>query len=400
MTPETLRAWWWTRSGLDGSLHGKSAAEVLKRAGWMRSVGGAGPYLGLHARSGLSRPEIDAALAAIEIHELPSARGCTYVLPAAEYALGLRAGQGTTDSGDLAAAKKYLGFTDAELERLCTGVLAALAQGSLDPIALKRALGETVRSFGAEGKKRGQTTSLPIALGWLQAHGKIRRIPVNGRLDQQRYAYTLWDPSPLTGASDALATRAQLASRFLAWSGPATLDQLQAFGGWSKRDTNAAVEPLGLLAVGEDRLLLPGDKAAFDAFVAPTAPNPKFLSSLDNLLLARRDVGALIDAADAGQQLWTEKGLTAGGALSDLSNQAIVDRGRIVGVWDWDGVKGELVWATFSPPTEAIRAEAARMSTWIAENLGDVRTFSLDSPESRVPRLVPIRALAAATRRG
>ena len=55
MDAARLRAWWWQRQGLDGSLEGKSAAEVLDRAGWARSVGGANPYLTLFARAGLGR---------------------------------------------------------------------------------------------------------------------------------------------------------------------------------------------------------------------------------------------------------------------------------------------------------------------------------------------------------
>ena len=54
-----LRAWWAHRQGLDGSLEGKSAAEVLEQAGWMRSVGGAAPYLGLFARAGLEHEEVN-----------------------------------------------------------------------------------------------------------------------------------------------------------------------------------------------------------------------------------------------------------------------------------------------------------------------------------------------------
>jgi hypothetical protein len=41
LTPELLRAWAWHRQGLDGTLQGADAAEVLTRAGWARSVGGA-----------------------------------------------------------------------------------------------------------------------------------------------------------------------------------------------------------------------------------------------------------------------------------------------------------------------------------------------------------------------
>jgi hypothetical protein len=92
--PTKLRAWYAHRQGLDGSLEGKSPAEVLQRAGWARSVGGVSPYLALFARAGITREQADAAAAKLQIYELPSARGCTYVLPASDFALGLAAGQG------------------------------------------------------------------------------------------------------------------------------------------------------------------------------------------------------------------------------------------------------------------------------------------------------------------
>ena len=56
-----LRAWYAHRQGLDGSLEGKSAAEVLQGAGWARSVGGVSPYLALFARAGIGREQADAA---------------------------------------------------------------------------------------------------------------------------------------------------------------------------------------------------------------------------------------------------------------------------------------------------------------------------------------------------
>ena len=52
MDSAKLRSWWFQRQGLDGSLRGRSSAEVLARTGWIRSVGGVSPYLGLHARNG------------------------------------------------------------------------------------------------------------------------------------------------------------------------------------------------------------------------------------------------------------------------------------------------------------------------------------------------------------
>src|SRR5438132_1955340 len=130
MVDAKLRAWWWHRQGLDGSLAGKSAAEVLSATGWARSVAGAGPYLTLFSRAGLRRAEVDASLAAIEIHELPSARGCTHVLPASDYALGLKVGQAFGES-EMKVARK-LGVTDEEVRRLREAVAKALAKGPLD----------------------------------------------------------------------------------------------------------------------------------------------------------------------------------------------------------------------------------------------------------------------------
>ncbi len=393
MDERKLRAWWWARQGLDGSLEGASAAAALERSGWMRSVGGAGPYLGLFARAGLGRAAVDEAASRLEIHELPSARGCTYVLPARDFELGLRLGQPFGSAAEIATAKKHLGVTEEELARLNAAVLAALEGGPLDPRQLKDALGDAVRGLGPEGKKRGQTTTLPLALGWLQSQGQIRRVPLDGRLDRQRYAYARW--SEALPARDPQDDLRDLAGRYFGWVGTATLAQFQAFSGFGAKAVRAALESLGLgpLSPGDPRLILPEDRAALESFAVPEAPRPRFLSNLDGLLLHRREVAPLLDPADRERPIWTEKGSQAGGALVDLSHQAIVDRGRLIGLWDYDGLSGELVWATFDAPDAAVRAEAERVEAWIRVDLGDVRSFSLDSPESRKPRLDAIRAL-------
>src|SRR5580704_5329395 len=93
MDDAKLRAWWSHVQGLDGSLKGEPPAAVLERAGWSRSVGGVGPYLTLFARAGTSRETADEAVKKLEIHELPAARRCTYVLPSRDFALGLKVGQ-------------------------------------------------------------------------------------------------------------------------------------------------------------------------------------------------------------------------------------------------------------------------------------------------------------------
>src|SRR3954454_2344486 len=121
MDPTKMRAWWSYRQGLDGSLQGKSAADVLQRCGWARSVGGLGPYLTLFSRAGITREQADQDVSRLQIHELPTARGCTYVLPASDFALGLKAGE-AFGGGDMKVALK-LGVTDKEIEKLCLAVL-------------------------------------------------------------------------------------------------------------------------------------------------------------------------------------------------------------------------------------------------------------------------------------
>jgi Winged helix DNA-binding domain len=161
----TLRAFRAHRQGLDGTLAGRSPAEVLERTGWARSVGGASPYLAFFARAGTPREAADAALAAVAIHELPSARSCTYIIPAADYALALRAGQGRGEAAEIEMARKHCGVTAEEIDGLCVAVVAALEERPRDPKDTKDVLGGRVRHLGEVGKKRGLTTTLPLALG-------------------------------------------------------------------------------------------------------------------------------------------------------------------------------------------------------------------------------------------
>jgi hypothetical protein len=193
MSPK-LRAWRWAQQGLDGSLAGKSPREALLRSGWSRSVGGANPYITIHSRTGASREEMDKAAAETEIHELPSARGCTYVLPKDHYGLGLTIAAGPGEGAEMSQARRFLGVTPEEIDRLAEAVVAALQKEPLDPAEIKKVVGDAARSLGEEGKKRGVGNTLPIALGRLQVEGRIRRVPVDARLDRQRYKYVAWNP--------------------------------------------------------------------------------------------------------------------------------------------------------------------------------------------------------------
>lgn len=395
MNPIKLRAWWSYRQALDGRLQNSTPPEVLSSTGWMRSVGGSGPYLGLHARCGASREAVDAALARADIHELPSARGCTYVLPASDFALGLKAAHPFADSPMKVARK--LGVTDAEVDKLGAKIVAALSKGSLEPDAIKEAVGGAVRNLGEAGKKKGVTTTLPLALGRLQAAGEIRRIPTNGRLDQQRYRYARWQPNPLAKfrlSEGEVCT--ELAKRFFQWTGAATLTEFQTFAGLGVKASADAVAPLGLVPIenGSPLLATPQQREEFNQFQVPKAANYTLTSCLDGLLLFRRDIKSLLAPEDLDQKFAGEDGCVTGTGLMDLPNNAILDRGRIVGIWEYDPDRASIVWTSFVKPNSALKAAVAQTEVFVRDQLGDARSFSLDSPKSRGPRLEALRSLA------
>jgi len=395
MNDSFLRAWWSHRQGLDGSMRGKAPADVLASTGWARSVAGIGPYLTLFSRAGTSREAADAAVAATEIHELPTARGCTYVLPAQDFALGLTLGQPFREP-EMNTARK-LGVTDQEIDKLCTAVLAALKKETLDPAEIRDLVGDAARNLGDAGKKKGMITTLPVALGRLQAEGEIRRVSVNGRLDQQRYKYMRWSPNPLAKFKlpyEQCAT--ELARRYFTWAGPATIAEFQWLSGMSQKACKAAIEPLKLvpLDAGSPRLLHPADLDALKSFKVPKEPHYKLVSSLDGISLLRRDLKSLLDTVDLERSVPVESGEKAISGLADLASHAILDRGRLVGLWEFDPAAKEIVWISFTKSDDAMKKAVAETEDYVRDQVGDARSFSLDSPKSREPKLKAMRAAA------
>ena len=395
MDETRLRAWWWHRQGFDGSLKGKSAAEVLERSGWARSVGGVGPYFTLYSRAEISRETADKAVADLQIHELPTARGCTYVLPARDFALGLMVGEPFSHAEMRVASK--LGVTEKEVDKLCDAVVKALGKGPLAPDNIREATGSASRNLGEEGKKKGLITTLPVALGRLQVTGDIRRIPINGRLDQQRYQYTLWRQNPLKNFKlSPDQANVELARRYFRWIGPATLSEFQQFAGLGVRETKATVEALKLVPLenGSDRLMFADDLEKFQSLKVPTKPQYALVSGIDSIALHRRDLMLLLDPKDRTNSMLNSVDAKRGGALLDLPDHAILDRGRVIGLWEYDVESQSIIWATFGVKDKTLNAVVEEAQTYVREQLGDARSFSLDSPKSRIPRIQILRKAA------
>ena len=192
-TPEQLRAFWFERQGL-AHPSPSSPAEILKRTGWLVTAGAQGAYLSLRARiPDLHRDTVDGAVFADStIAELPSARGCTMLVPRADASLVLACAR-RWFARTLALAEAKAGVSAREIDALSEAVTLALAAGALDDEALRAAVPQDlVRSLGEAGRKIGYGSTLPLARSALLVAGVIERRAV-GRLDARRFVYTLAD---------------------------------------------------------------------------------------------------------------------------------------------------------------------------------------------------------------
>ncbi|MCX6499175.1 MAG: winged helix DNA-binding domain-containing protein [Arthrobacter sp.] len=397
LTPERLRAWSWHRQGLDGSLAGCTAEQVFARAGWARSVGGANPYLTLFARAGIRRAQADADVLAHRILELPTARGCTYVLGRDDFAWALRLGHDPAEAGFKVVGR--LGVERGEIALLEEQVLHTLTEAGtpLDPRQLKDELGDSVRNLGEEGKKKGATTTLPTALGILQADGRIRRVPAGGRLDQQRYAYAPWGLRPSELSDEEI--RAELIRRYLGWTGGATFKQSQWFTGFTVAQSKSALADVGAMEVptaagtGGGRLwMLPDDVDLLAAFEEPAEEQIQLLAGSDSLVLLRRNAAELLAEEDQDKAALGSLALQA-----DLPDHPILDRGRIIGLWQYDPARERIAAWVFGVSTPAVARRIAEVEAWIKEDLADFRAYSLDSPASRQKRIDALLASTTAT---
>jgi hypothetical protein len=218
-------------------------------------------------------------------------------------------------------------------------------------------------------------------------------VPIGGRLDQQRYRYVKWTPSPLASYQPSKAeAMGEAARRYFEWAGPATPAEFQWFSGLGVKAAQEVLAPLGLvpLAEGDPRLLFPKDLEALRAFRPPTEPRYALVSPLDGILLLRRDLKGLFDPGDLERPVPDGDGKPLGG-LADLPSPAIIDRGRVAGLWEYDPATGSIAWMAFGKQDRAMETAVSETEEYIRTQLGDARSFSLDSPKSRAPRIEALR---------
>jgi hypothetical protein len=186
---------------------------------------------------------------------------------------------------------------------------------------------------------------------------------------------------------------AELARRFFTWIGPATVAEFQEFAGLGVKAAKAAVEPLKLAPIeeGSAYLMFPKDREAWQAFKTPKQPRYVLISSLDAISLLRRDLKTLLADEDQDQKVPTEKGSAAMGGLAYLPSHAILDRGTLAGLWEYDPSSASIAWMAFRGRNKEMEKAVRETEAYVRDQLGDARSFSLDSPASRAPRIEALR---------
>ncbi|HZA79675.1 MAG TPA: winged helix DNA-binding domain-containing protein [Acidimicrobiales bacterium] len=248
----------------------------------------------------------------------------------------------------------------AWLERVGDATLAALerrgeafgAELSADVPELRSQL-----SYG-EGKKWAGTMSMTTwVLTLLAADERIVRGRPRGSWLSSQYS---WSPAPRwhdegEAPLDTATAQAELAGRWLASFGPATLADLAWWTGWTKAAASAALAAVGAVEV---------DLAGTTGYVLPDDAEPQ---------AAPEPWVALLPALDSTAMGWTDR------AFYGADDKVLYDRsgniaptvwsdGRVVGCWAQraDGeVAVRLLVDTGREAAAAIDEAAARLGKWL-----------------------------------
>ncbi|MDT0460790.1 winged helix DNA-binding domain-containing protein [Streptomyces sp. DSM 41527] len=218
----------------------------------------------------------------------------------------------------------------------------------------------------------------------LAAEGRIRRGRPRGGWTSSSYRWRPGTAFAELPAPPAPEARAALAGRWLASYGPATVDDLKWWTGWTLTATRQALAAVGAVEVDLDDgtlgVALPGDLAPVDE----PGPWAALLPALDPTAMGWKHRDWYLDPAHVPQ-------------LFDRSRNigpTVWWCGRIIGGWA-QRADGEIVWRLLTDgggtslrgrsrglggggeAAAAVAAEAARLAAW----LGDVRV----TPRIRTP---------------
>lgn len=382
------RARWSSAQGLDAPVE-EPIAATLERTGWVRTLGGLAGYLALSARNPSATVEaVNEAVASGAIGVSPAVRGCIYLVPRSHEALALKVAH-LLSARRIAKEQEKLDVSDAELDAVGEAVLSLVSASPLSTAQLRKRLPDgTVRSLGDAGKKMGVTSTLPPALRRLEFAGRLRRTPIDARLDHERYVWAPHDLEVGTATDDDLA---QLASLYLRWAGPSTRKELASWTGLNQTQAKEA-----LAACGAETATLGGDEVFVGSDPGRDATgHVAWLPAMDNLYALRAASRPLVDPAYADVEVsnFGSGGRSTLGKMSQPIERTIVRDGEVLGMWAWDPAADEVV-LTLSPRGKDldIDAERARVEG-VIQQVGHGKVFSLDTDARMTQRADRLRSL-------
>jgi len=371
--------------------------------GWSRALGGVDPYLAMAARApGLRRAAVDQALADGRVAVVPAVRGCIWLVPRADLGLCLRVSEAQARKR-LVRELGQVGVDASEMAAMGEAALGVIGDGALSTDAIRKALPDgLVRTLGADGKKKGHTTNFPSALRLLEWDGRIRRVLDGHVVDTTTYLWTATTPDPvglIDAPTDPQAQADELARRFFAWAGLASLDE---FVGWAKIGKTVAKKAVAGLKLVDCTVQGVGEMlGAPEALDGADDDSVYLLSSQDNLLSLRGSPGLLADERHQGRQLQGIGGRKVSVATAGwMMQRPVVHRGEWIGLWEWDRDTQEIVVAGFDAPSSEVVAACAStcagLLPLLIEDLGGVaRANSIDGEASQRKRAAAVRAMLA-----
>ena len=265
--------------------------------------------------------------------------------------------------------EKFLAESDIDrprqwLQSATDQIVDALSDGPLSAKGVTKAvpiLGTKI-TMGAGTKSVVQAGATSRTLGLLAVEGLLARGRPAGGWTGRQYEWHRrdhWLPIP-DDDSDEPEASAALIEAWLRRFGPATLNDIQWWTGWTKTKTKAAVARLDTAEVvleGESEL---GIVLADDVEQSPTPDTwVRFLPSLDPTSMGWKDRAWYVDGHEVA--LFDRMGNIGPGVWHN---------GRIIGVWS-QNAENRLAWTLFTSPSKRlaslVSAEADRVTAVIAD---------------------------------
>ena len=308
--------------GLVGEREPTAAAAVRRLlAAQGQDLPGALTSLALRTVS-RTRAEVTAALDSGEVVRSWPMRGTLHLVAAEDLPWMLDV-LGTRALGGVAKRWEYLGLDEGQCERARGVVLAALEQQE------RWSRADLLGAIDAGGVPTTGQRGYHL-LWYLSQTGTLCLGPTDGGRDQAFVRLDDWIPQPRRLSREE--AYAELALRFFAGHGPATVPDLVRWSGSTARDVRAGLAEVRdrLEAVevdGTEFLMDPGTPDRL-ARSREEAEGVHLLPGFDEFVLGYGDRSAVLDAEHAEKIVPGRNG---------MFRATVVHRGRLVAVWRWAG---------------------------------------------------------------